>query len=82
MARVRLRLAGTPGVPGAMRVPCGGRGPRWRYVVAGSRARHGAGYPPASSAKCAASPPAGTEACSPEVMSLTVTVPASSSVFP
>jgi DNA-directed RNA polymerase specialized sigma24 family protein len=41
-----------------------------------------AGYPAASSAKCAPRPPAGTEACSPEVMSLTVTVPASSSVFP
>src|SRR5262249_22256971 len=41
-----------------------------------------AGYPAASSAKCAASPPTGTAACSPEAMSRTVTVPASSSALP
>ncbi len=41
-----------------------------------------AGYPAASSAKCAASPLSGTEACSPVVMSRTVTAPASSSALP
>jgi YCII-related domain len=40
------------------------------------------GYPAASSAKCAASLPTGTAACSPVVMSRTVTVPASSSALP